>query len=314
MTQKSNTAKLLPVFALSAILLGSFATPGAFALTADEELNLPSPPMGPPQSYPLQVIGADVSSSADTVDVELQIIIDVSQSVNATEYELQRDGTANALKDPTVGTALIGGPEGSTAISVWEFSSDGTATKVIDWTIIDSLQDGIDLGNLISGLSRSSSGLTAVGSAINDAYPDIFSNDITSTKKVMDVSGDGETNDGDDTPTARDNALAAGVDQINGLPIGAQFVTDFYTNNVVGGAGAFVESVDDFADFEPAIIQKLIKEAGEEPTPVAGELLSFDSSALVVAGLTSSAIWMIPTIAGLAGAGLYLVKFRTNRD
>ncbi|MFQ5440467.1 MAG: hypothetical protein ACE5DL_03290 [Nitrosopumilaceae archaeon] len=49
-------------------------------------------------------------------------------------------------------------------------------------------------------------------------------------------------------------------------------------------------------------------------TPVAGELLSLDSTALVVAGLTSSAAWMIPAIAGIAGAGVYLVKLRANRD
>ena len=47
---------------------------------------------------------------------------------------------------------------------------------------------------------------------------------------------------------------------------------------------------------------------------VAGELLSLDSSSLVIAGLTSSAVWMIPTLAGIAGAGIYLMKLRTNRD
>ena len=47
---------------------------------------------------------------------------------------------------------------------------------------------------------------------------------------------------------------------------------------------------------------------------VAGELLSLDSSALVIAGLTSSAVWMIPTIVGFAGAGVYLIKYRANRD
>ena len=50
------------------------------------------------------------------------------------------------------------------------------------------------------------------------------------------------------------------------------------------------------------------------PTVVAGELLSLDSSALVIAGLTGSAVWMIPTVASIAGAGIYLVKTRTNRD
>jgi len=48
--------------------------------------------------------------------------------------------------------------------------------------------------------------------------------------------------------------------------------------------------------------------------PVAGELLSLDNTALVIAGLTSMSLWMIPTVLGLAGAGIYLVKFRANRD
>ena len=48
--------------------------------------------------------------------------------------------------------------------------------------------------------------------------------------------------------------------------------------------------------------------------PVAGELLPLDSSALMIAGLTSMSVWMIPTVLGLAGAGVYLVKYRANRD
>ncbi|MDH3277045.1 MAG: hypothetical protein OEL77_03125 [Nitrosopumilus sp.] len=47
---------------------------------------------------------------------------------------------------------------------------------------------------------------------------------------------------------------------------------------------------------------------------VAGELLSINSSALVIGGLASSAVWMIPAVAGIAGAGLYLFKLRANRD
>ncbi|MDH3677693.1 MAG: hypothetical protein OEQ12_05255 [Nitrosopumilus sp.] len=47
---------------------------------------------------------------------------------------------------------------------------------------------------------------------------------------------------------------------------------------------------------------------------VAGELLPLDSTALFVAGIQSMTVWMIPTVAGLAGAGIYLVKYRTNRD
>ena len=47
---------------------------------------------------------------------------------------------------------------------------------------------------------------------------------------------------------------------------------------------------------------------------VGGELLPIDSTALLLAGLQTSAIWMIPTLAGLAGAGFYIIKFRTNKE
>jgi len=45
---------------------------------------------------------------------------------------------------------------------------------------------------------------------------------------------------------------------------------------------------------------------------VAGELLPIDSTALMIAGLTSMSVWMIPTVLGLAGVGVYLVKFRKH--
>lgn len=47
---------------------------------------------------------------------------------------------------------------------------------------------------------------------------------------------------------------------------------------------------------------------------VGGTLLPIDNTALLLAGLQTSAIWMIPTLAGLAGAGFYLIKFRANKD
>jgi len=47
---------------------------------------------------------------------------------------------------------------------------------------------------------------------------------------------------------------------------------------------------------------------------VGGTLIPLDTTALMLAGLQSSAIWMIPTLAGLAAAGFYLVKFRMNKE
>ena len=51
---------------------------------------------------------------------------------------------------------------------------------------------------------------------------------------------------------------------------------------------------------------------GEQSTQVAGELLPMNTSALMIAGLSASAVWMIPAVAGLVGAGVYLVKYRAR--
>jgi len=41
-----------------------------------------------------------------------------------------------------------------------------------------------------------------------------------------------------------------------------------------------------------------------------GKLLPIDSTALVLAGLQTSAIWMLPVLAGAAGAGIAALKLR----
>jgi len=70
-----------------------------------------------------------------------------------------------------------------------------------------------------------------------------------------------------------------------------------------------------FSDLIPQPVGLSFSITGEVDLPppdpqVAGELLPLDSTALLIGGLTSMSVWMIPAIAGLAGVGVYLVKFR----
>jgi hypothetical protein len=51
-----------------------------------------------------------------------------------------------------------------------------------------------------------------------------------------------------------------------------------------------------------------------QTTSVAGELLPLDNTALLIGGLTSMTPLMIPAVAGIAGAAVYLVKFRANKE
>jgi len=47
---------------------------------------------------------------------------------------------------------------------------------------------------------------------------------------------------------------------------------------------------------------------------VGGEFLPIDSTALMLAGLQSSAIWMLPVLAGAVGVGAFYIKTRMNKD
>ena len=47
---------------------------------------------------------------------------------------------------------------------------------------------------------------------------------------------------------------------------------------------------------------------------VGGEFLPIDSTALVLAGLQSSAIWMLPVLAGAAGVGAYYIRTRMTKE
>ena len=51
-----------------------------------------------------------------------------------------------------------------------------------------------------------------------------------------------------------------------------------------------------------------------EQATVAGELLPLNTTALFISGITSSAIWMVPTLAGIAGAGVYFIRTRTHEE
>jgi len=51
---------------------------------------------------------------------------------------------------------------------------------------------------------------------------------------------------------------------------------------------------------------------GVSQFPVGGEFLPIDNSALLIAGVSANAVWILPMLAGLAGAGIYLTRSKFN--
>jgi hypothetical protein len=202
------------------------------------------------------------------VDLELQLLTDVSGSVDGTEYTLQRDGYVAAFRDTDVINSILAGANGSIAVQYIEWSGSSQQSNQVDWFLIDSVTSANLFADAIAATTRAFSGSTAIGSAIEYGAALFSTNDYDSDRQVIDVSGDGITNAGGSTSLARDNALAGEVDTINGITIGTAIgLETFYQDNVVGGDDAFHLHATSFAEFEDGIITKLKREITSTQVP-----------------------------------------------
>lgn len=211
------------------------------------------------------------AEAAPVVGLSLVLAVDVSGSVDANEYNLQKQGYVQAFQSAAVQNAILGSQLGGIAVTLVEWSGSGQQAQVVPWTIIDSVADSNAFAAAVNGITRQFSGLTAVGQAINYSVG-LFGSAPEAIRKVIDVSGDGSDNvDGVAfTAAARNAAVAAGI-TINGLPIlGSESgLLAWYQTNVQGGPGSFTIAAPDFAAFAGAIEAKLIAEIVGVPAPAA---------------------------------------------
>lgn len=239
-------------------------------------------------------IGA-MDARAVPVDIELALLVDVSGSVDAGEYTLQLRGYGNALRSASVQADILStanGRIGSIAVTLVQWSSAANQSQTLNWTLLDSAASINAFADAICPAvgdcqTRAFFGNTEPDDAIEFITPQFASNNFEGTVQVIDVSGDG-TGDAGDTRVASDAAIAAGVERVNGLAIGNATITNFYNNSIKGGTGAFVLGVNDFDDFEAAIIQKLGFEIRNEnpndvPVPATAALFGAALAGLAVA-------------------------------
>jgi hypothetical protein len=106
---------------------------------------------------------------------------------------------------------------------------------------------------------------------------------------------------------------------IDGVVCGADILFDGSWSCVLGGPlsdGNHVFTAVLIGDGNAEVSEQvdITLEIETSVTTVAGQLLPLDSTALLIGGLTSVSVFMIPAVAGLAGAAVYLVKYRTNKE
>ncbi|WP_168992062.1 MULTISPECIES: DUF1194 domain-containing protein [Mesorhizobium] len=160
------------------------------------------------------------------------------------------------------------------AVTFVEWSSFGSLETRLDWSILADANDASVIAEAIRKKSeRQGPGphgaKTSISYAI-DASVDAFDKLLAPTsRRVIDISGDGTNNDGSSLEDSRQRALQKAI-VINGLPIGTEVengetTTEYYERHVIGGPGSFVIPADSFAEFQWAIVNKLIREVGSIP-------------------------------------------------
>jgi hypothetical protein len=210
-------------------------------------------------------------ASADPIDVDLRLVlaVDVSRSVDAEEYELQKDGYARALTDQRIIDAVTSGPLRRIGLCYVEWAGPQMQRTPIDWTLLDSKETCERMSAKIAALTYEPHSWTGVGAAMRYAAERFESGPFHSRRMVIDISGDGRNNNGPPADIVRDELVGRNI-VINGLPIigeRANFgrppdreLDRWYEENVIGGPGSFMIVAQGFGDFARAVRNKLSRE------------------------------------------------------
>lgn len=226
--------------------------------------------------------GSAAMAQESSCRLALLLALDVSSSVDDQEYRLQKEGLAGALRDPDVRRAILEGG-GNVALSAYEWSGRNQSQLVLDWTMLrDEATIDAVVVRLLSAPRSYNRYPTAMGYALGfgagilEAAPDC-------ERQVIDVSGDGITNDGFRPQQAYSHYPFEGV-TVNGLAVMGSDprVVEYFEGEVRHGPGAFVEVASGYRDFLRAMSRKLFRELNDmmvgELVPIPGPEGPLDSA------------------------------------
>jgi Protein of unknown function (DUF1194) len=212
------------------------------------------------------------AKAAEPVGMQLILAADVSGSVNTERYRTQQNGYLDALGDPRVLQVINGLDPPVLAITFIAWAREQGV--MVPWTRVHDASTMDVFREKLRAEQRPRVGINTLISQALLFCDTRFDQEFTGGRKVIDVSGDGDDNQGIvGLRAVRDMLVAKGV-VINGLPIivkppeyifppqPPEGLEVYYRNHVVGGEGhVTIESVG-FDNFKQAILQKLLLEIG----------------------------------------------------
>jgi len=203
----------------------------------------------------------------------LALALDVSGSVDSGEYRMQLDGLAGALDDPQVRAALLQMPQAPVDVMVYEWSGPWTQRVLVPWTAIDGPGTLDAVITRLRGTDRvKMPPATALGKAMAFGVAALETR-AGCWSRTLDISGDGKSNMSTDPRRISGPLRETGHIMINALVIGSGTAADesrriveigelqaYFTAYVIAGPGAFTEVAAGFADYEAAMVRKLLRE------------------------------------------------------
>lgn len=222
------------------------------------------------------LVGASAALAQAPCRQALALGLDVSASVDSSEYRLQMEGLARALEAPEVSARILEMPAAPITLYVFEWSGPGRQRTILPWTILSNETVLTEAALRIALHQRDPLGdtvdqSTAIAPAIAHGLAEILTQ-AQCWKRTLDISGDGRHNTGGD-PRAQRPALDSAAVTVNGLVIGVDNprggdirqleigeLSSYYNTVVIHGPDAFVETALGFADFERAMRRKLLRE------------------------------------------------------
>lgn len=200
------------------------------------------------------------------VDLELVLAVDVSNSMDGDERLLQRQGYEAAFRHDDVIETIKSGLLGRVAVTYIEWADSGRQNVTVPWMLVDSDETANAFADKLAEAKLLRMRRTSIGDALLFSASQFEDNGFAGMRRVIDVSGDGPSNEGWDVASARDKVIARGI-VINGLPIVLkkpsyydEKLDIYYEDCVIGGPGSFLITIREQGEFIKAIRQKILLE------------------------------------------------------
>lgn len=206
-------------------------------------------------------------------DLALVLAVDVSGSVDRQEYAVQMQGLAEGLRDRVVTEALV---DGQAVIALVQWTGASRQDLTIGWTQVSTKGDLEALAQQIETAPRLwVEYSTAIGEAML-FVADVFNDAPACKRRVVDISGDGRSNEGAEPAEVRVEMEALAI-TVNALVIRGDDVglPAYFAENVISGGNAFVVTAETYDEYPERMRRKLRREterqvsmALEEVVPV----------------------------------------------